>query len=86
MRLILTLLLIAAISVLAAAEPQPQQVDPRKPADAVVIIDQLTRQLQLPRDQAVALTMAIETLRAAVAPQPEHATPATPPAGPVKKD
>lgn len=53
------LLLLAAL--LPAAD-QPQQLDPNKPADAVLIVDGLTRQLALPREQAVALTIAIQTL------------------------
>lgn len=59
-------LLILSLALLPAAD-QPQQLDPTKPADAVLIVDGLTRQLSLPRDQAVALTMAIQTLGKLVA-------------------
>lgn len=55
-------LILATVAILAAADPAPRQLDPRQPGDAVVIIDQLTRQTSLPREQAVALTMAIDTL------------------------
>jgi hypothetical protein len=57
-----------------APAAQPVNLDPSKPADAVQIIDVLTRQLTLPRDQAIALTVAIETLRRLAA-QPPAPTP-----------
>lgn len=54
------LLLLVLCSALSAAESVT--LDPRNPVDAVKIVDQLTQQTTLPRDQAVALTMAIQTL------------------------
>lgn len=65
---------------------QPAQpLDPNKPADAVLIIDGLTRQLALPRDQAVALTIAIQTLGGVVREAAEAKAKATqPPAEPAK--
>jgi hypothetical protein len=62
-------LILATLAILAtalSAADQPPQLDPRKPADAIAIVDGLTRQLALPRDQAVGLTVAIETLAGAV--------------------
>ena len=82
---ILLLLPLVAVASLAAAD-QPQPLDPHKPADAIVIVDQLTRQLALPREQAVGLTIAIETLAKAVAPAPAAPAPAPAPVTPAKKD
>jgi hypothetical protein len=79
---------ILSLALLAAADPPQRQLDPRQAADAVVIVDQLTRQLSLPREQAVALTLAIQTLDAAVREQAEakaKAADAKPPAA-AKKD
>jgi hypothetical protein len=62
-----TILLTLSLCLAAAsAADQPPQLDPRKPADAVQVVDLLTRQLALPRDQAVGLTVAIETLAGVV--------------------
>ena len=58
-----TIILLALIGMISAADAPPTQLDPTKPADAVQIVDMLTRQATLPRDQAVALTVAIDTLR-----------------------
>ena len=71
-----TIILSLIACALFAAESQPQ-LDPNKPADAVQIIDVLTQNLELPRAQAVALTVAIETLRRATT---------TPPPAPAVKD
>jgi hypothetical protein len=65
------LLALCLSALLAADQPAPVQLDPSKPADAVLIIDGLTRQLQLPREQAVALTMAIQTVGGVVREQAE---------------
>lgn len=86
MRILLPLLLVAAV----AAESAPPQLDPTKPADAVQIVNLLTAKLELPRDQAVALTVAIETLARSVReheaaktqPLPTLDEPAAPPAKP----
>jgi len=51
-----------------APTPTPRQLNPEVPADAVEIVNVLTRQIALPRDQAMALTVAIDTLRNVVAP------------------
>ena len=65
MRRLIPVVIIAALAIAlvpAADQPAPVQLDPTKAADAVQIVDGLTRQLALPRDQAVALTIAIQTL------------------------
>lgn len=64
---------ILLVAVLAAAE-EPRQLDPTKPADAVQIIEILTRDISLPRHQAEALIIAIQTLSKAVEPQPQPVT------------
>lgn len=66
MKTILSLLCCCAIF----AEDAPKQLDPHTPADAVQIIDALTQRLQLPRNEAIALTIAIETLRKLATPPP----------------
>lgn len=81
------LIVATALCLVAADQPQPRQLDPRQPGDAVVIIDQLTRQVQLPREQAVALTMAIDTLsKLAQADADAKAKAAEHPPAPAKKD
>ncbi len=58
---------------------ESRALDPAKPADAVQIIHVLTEKMTLPRDQAVALTRAIETLAKLAQ---DHAAPAPAPAAP----
>lgn len=73
----IALLLCVAFS-LAAADTAPvplaqRQLDPTKPADALQIVDLLTRHATWPgqdREQIVALERALATLAQAVAPQP----------------
>ena len=85
MRALALLLLLLPLSLFA--EDTPHQLDPSKPADAVLIVDGLTRQLALPRDQGVALTLAIQTLGALVREHAEaKAAPAPAITTPVKKD
>lgn len=81
--LLLLVLLLVIGAPAAVAEEAQRQLDPNKPADAVEIIHRLTEKMTLPRDQAVALTVAIETLgklamnqaKAAVAPPPPTESP-----------
>ncbi len=61
---------------LAVAEEQ-HQLDPAKPADAVQIVQLLTEKMVLPRDQAVSLTLAIQTLAKFTAPAPAPAPPSS---------
>lgn len=82
--------LLALCCLLASAVAEEQrQLDPMKPADAVVIIDALTQDLALPRRQADAFRVALETLarhvQATTPAAPPAAATATPPPAP-KKD
>lgn len=79
-------LLLAATALAAEDQPQPRQLDPSKPADAVVIIDALTQDLQLPRRQADAFRAALETLARHVAESPKPATPPPAESASAKKD
>ncbi len=56
MRYFLILLISSAVTA------EEKSYDPSKPVDAVMIIDALTKQMVLPRDQAQALTISLQTL------------------------
>jgi hypothetical protein len=80
------LLLAVILSAFASLTAEEQrQLDPAKPADAVQIVHLLTEKLTLPRDQAVALTRAIETLARLAEPAPAPAAPAAPTVDPKAK-
>lgn len=65
-------LLLAFSALLGAADqiaPAPRQLDPTKPADAVIIVDVLTKHATWPgqdREQVIALERALATLAAVV--------------------
>lgn len=67
MRSTLIICCLLIFGALLPAADEPRQLDPAKPAEAILIIDGLTRQLNLPRDHAIALTMAIQTVGKLVA-------------------
>lgn len=73
---LLLLLLPLAHGADQAAPPAQRQLDPSKPADALQIVDVLTRHATWPgqdREQVVALERALATLAQVVAPQPTPA-------------
>lgn len=78
MRLLVLLLLVLPLAPGAdqLAPLAQRQLDPSKPADALQIVDVLTRHATWPgqdREQVVALERALATLAQAVAPQPAPA-------------
>lgn len=76
--LVILLLSLCLLPLVAAADappaPQQRQLDPTKPADALAIVDLLTRHATWPgqdREQVVALERALATLAGVIAPRPE---------------
>jgi len=82
MRFILVVLFLTWTLCASAEDAPQQQLNPNTPADAVAIVDLLTKQIPLQRDQAIALTVAIQTLRRVVQELPP--APALTPAPPNK--
>ena len=77
MRSLLPLLFLCA----AFAAEEPKQLDPTKPEDALQIIHILTQEVSMPRKNADAFMVALQTLAKVVSEQKAAATPP-----PAKKD
>ena len=81
--MIRAILLLAVVLTAALAEEQ-RQLDPTKPADALVILDALTQDVAMPRRNAEAFRTALLTLARVV--EEAAAAKATPPPVPAAKD